>query len=64
METPSKDRTKDMQNASRRGAADMGMPLMIVAFIVIGAAVYGLAALVFGAIRPSDLKAMLRRKAT
>ena len=35
----------------------------VLAFIMIGAAVYGIAALVFGAIRPSDLKAMLRRKA-
>lgn len=31
-----------MQNASRRGAADMGMPLMIVAFIVIGGFMYWL----------------------
>ncbi|MEL6413847.1 MAG: polysaccharide biosynthesis C-terminal domain-containing protein, partial [Pseudomonadota bacterium] len=35
----------------------------VLAFITIGAAVYGIAAIVFGAIRPSDLKAMLRRKA-
>ena len=31
-----------MQNASRRGAADMGMPLMILAFIVIGGFMYWL----------------------
>ena len=31
-----------MQNASRRGAADMGMPLMIVAFLVIGGFMYWL----------------------
>ena len=36
----------------------------VLTFIMIGIAVYGVAALVFGAIRPSDLKAMLRRKAT
>ena len=35
----------------------------VLAFIVLGAGVYGIAALLFGAIRPSDLKAMLRRKA-
>ena len=31
-----------MQNASRRGAVDMGMPLMILAFIVIGGFMYWL----------------------
>ena len=31
-----------MQNASRRGAADMGMPLMIIAFLVIGGFMYWL----------------------
>ena len=36
----------------------------VMAFIFMGAGVYALAALIFGAIRPSDLKAMLRRKAT
>jgi hypothetical protein len=39
----SKDRTKDMpENASRRGAVDMGMPLMILAFIVMGGFVWWL----------------------
>ena len=31
-----------MQNASRRGAVDMGMPLMVLAFIVIGGFMYWL----------------------
>jgi hypothetical protein len=36
-----KDRTKDMpENASRRGAADMGMILMIAAFAVLGGFMY------------------------
>ena len=42
-ENPSKDRKKEMpDNASRRGAVDMGMPLMILAFIVMGGFIYWL----------------------
>ncbi|MEM8615645.1 MAG: murein biosynthesis integral membrane protein MurJ [Pseudomonadota bacterium] len=36
----------------------------VIAFIFIGAAVYGLNALIFGAIRPSDLRTALRRSPT
>jgi len=41
MGTPQPYRTTDMaDNASRRGAADLGMPLMVLAFIVIAAFMY------------------------
>ena len=41
MGTPQPYRTTDMaDNASRRGAADLGMPLMVLAFIVIAGFMY------------------------
>ena len=36
----------------------------VLAFIAVGAAVYGVAAILFGAVRPSDLKGMRRRGAS
>lgn len=37
--------------------------LAVLVFILIGMAVYGVAAVVFGAVRPSDIKSLVRRKA-
>ena len=36
----------------------------VLVFIAVGAAVYGVAAILFGAVRPSDLKGMRRGSAT
>jgi len=43
--------------------APIGRALALVVLIAVGLGIYGLACLVLGAARPSDLKAALRRKA-
>ncbi len=46
------------------GASAYGKFVEVLAFILIGAGIYGIAALVFGAVRLSDLKNMAARKAS
>ncbi len=47
-----------------QGQLPYGKFVEVLAFIFVGAAVYGVSAILFGAIRPSDLKGMRRGRAT